>query len=161
MFANMELAWETLEKNIKEKIKDKKAIHSSLGGAFFTDEYEAMESNGNHAEYTNEHPIVRTHPETGRQALYVNEGFTTRIKELSLTESDALLGFLFKHCARPEFHCRFRWRKNSMAWWDNRCVQHLAIWDYYPETRHGYRVTIEGGRPFYEPSQPLKQQVSE
>ena len=108
-----------------------------------------------------EHPVVRTHPETGRQALYVNEGFTTRIKELSLTESDALLGFLFKHCARPEFHCRFRWRKNSMAWWDNRCVQHLAIWDYYPETRHGYRVTIEGGRPFYEPSQPLKQQVSE
>ena len=67
MFANMELAWETLDNNIKEKIKDKKAIHSSLGGAFFTDEYEGMESNGNHKEYTNEHPIVRTHPETKKK----------------------------------------------------------------------------------------------
>ena len=73
MFANMELAWETLDESIKEKIKDKKAIHSSLGGAFFTDEYEGMESNGNHKEYTNEHPIVRTHPET-RKKYYLLTG---------------------------------------------------------------------------------------
>ena len=67
MFANMELAWETLDENIKKKIKNKKAMHSSLGGAFFTDDYEAMESNGNNREYSNEHPVVRTHPETGKK----------------------------------------------------------------------------------------------
>ena len=70
MFANMELAWETLDSNIKEKITNRKAVHSSLGGAFFTDEYEAMESNGNHKEYTNEHPIVRTHPETRKKIFF-------------------------------------------------------------------------------------------
>lgn len=99
-----------------------------------------------------EHPVVRTHPVTGRPALYVNEGFTTRIKEMPLAESDALLAFLFRHCARPDFQCRFRWRAHSVAFWDNRCTQHLAIWDYYPETRHGYRVTIRGDAPFYDPA---------
>jgi len=79
MFANMELAWETLDENIKKEIKDKKAIHSSLGGAFFTDKYEAMESNGNHAEYTNEHPIVRAHPETEKKILFVNWTYTKKI----------------------------------------------------------------------------------
>ena len=98
-----------------------------------------------------EHPVVRTHPVTGRPALYVNEGFTTRIKELPIAESDALLAFLFRHCAQPDYHCRFQWRENSVAFWDNRCAQHLAIWDYYPETRHGFRVTIKGDAPFYDP----------
>ena len=79
MFANMELAWETLDESIKDKIKDKKAVHSSLGGAFFTDDYEAMESNGNHKEYVNEHPIVRTHPETGKKILFVNWTYTKKI----------------------------------------------------------------------------------
>ena len=97
-----------------------------------------------------EHPVVRTHPITGNPAIYVNEGFTTRIKDLPLTESDALLAFLFKHCARPDFQCRFQWRANSVALWDNRCTQHLAIWDYFPETRHGYRVTIKGDKPYFE-----------
>ena len=91
------------------------------------------------------------HPVTGRQALYVNEGFTTRIKDVPLAESDVLLAFLFKHMAQPQFHCRFHWRAHSMAFWDNRCTQHLAIWDYWPQTRHGYRVTIQGNRPFYKP----------
>ena len=78
----------------------------------------------------------------------MNEGFTTRIKELPPGESDALLAFLFRHCARPDFHCRFQWRPHSIAFWDNRCAQHLAIWDYYPQTRHGYRVTIKGDVPY-------------
>ncbi len=98
-----------------------------------------------------EHPVIRTHPVTGKPALYVNEGFTTRIKDLPVAESDAVLAFLFRHCAQPDYHCRFRWRENSVAFWDNRCTQHLAIWDYYPETRHGYRVTIKGDAPFYDP----------
>ena len=79
MFANMELAWETLDHDIKKKVEDKRAVHSSLGGAFFTDEYEGMESNGNNAEYTNEHPIVRTHPETGKKILFVNWTYTKKI----------------------------------------------------------------------------------
>jgi len=96
-----------------------------------------------------EHPIVRTHPVTGRKALFVNRGFTTRIKGLSKLESDALLEMLWRHAETPEFHCRFRWQPNSIAFWDNRCVQHHAMWDYFPQRRHGNRVTIQGDRPFY------------
>jgi taurine dioxygenase len=96
-----------------------------------------------------EHPIVRTHPVTGRKALFVNRGFTTRIKGLSRLESESLLRMLYRHVETPEFHCRFRWQQNSVAFWDNRCVQHHAMWDYFPQRRHGYRVTIEGDRPFY------------
>ena len=95
----------------------------------------------------NVHPVVRTHPETGRRALYVNSGFTTRIKSLPKGESDAMLAFLFEHVRTPEFHCRFKWRPNSIAFWDNRCTQHHALWDYYPQVRHGYRVTVKGDRP--------------
>jgi taurine dioxygenase len=96
-----------------------------------------------------EHPVVRTHPVTGKKALFVNGNFTTRINGLSKLESDALLQMLCRHGETPEFQCRFRWQPNSVAFWDNRCVQHHAMWDYYPKRRHGYRVTIEGDRPFY------------
>jgi taurine dioxygenase len=89
------------------------------------------------------HPIVRTHPVTGRRLLFVNQEFTTRIDGLTRIESDALLRMLCRHVETPEFQCRFRWRENSVAFWDNRCVQHHALWDYYPQRRHGYRVTIE------------------
>jgi taurine dioxygenase len=93
------------------------------------------------------HPIVRTHPVTGRKGIYVNSGFTTRIEGLSNTESRSILDFLFEHIATPEFHCRFRWRNNSIAFWDNRCVQHRALWDYRPHVRSGHRVTVKGCRP--------------
>jgi taurine dioxygenase len=89
------------------------------------------------------HPIVRAHPVTGRKLLYVNQEFTTRIDGLTRAESDALLRMLYRHIETPEFQCRFRWRENSVAFWDNRCAQHHALWDYYPARRHGYRVTIE------------------
>jgi alpha-ketoglutarate-dependent taurine dioxygenase len=93
------------------------------------------------------HPVVRTHPVSGRKSLFVNEMFTTHIEGLSRDESDAVLSFLFKHVQRPEFQCRFRWQARSIAFWDNRCTQHMAIWDYWPETRSGHRVTIKGERP--------------
>lgn len=96
-----------------------------------------------------EHPVVRTHPLTGRKALYVNSGFTARIKGLRGRESAALLQFLFDHIAYGvPFQVRFNWEPNSVAIWDNRCVQHHASWDYYPETRHGYRVTTRGEVPY-------------
>ena len=93
------------------------------------------------------HPVIRIHPVTGRKGIYVNRIFTTRINELSDTESRALLDYLLAHCERPDFQCRFKWEPNSVAFWDNRCVQHLALWDYYPQVRSGYRVTIKGDRP--------------
>jgi taurine dioxygenase len=93
------------------------------------------------------HPVVRTHPVSGRKSLFVNEMFTTKIEGLSRRESDALLAFLFEHVRRPELQCRFRWAPHSIAFWDNRCTHHMAIWDYWPETRSGYRVTIKGERP--------------
>jgi len=152
MFANMELAWETLDENIKKKIKDKKAIHSSLGGAFFTEKYKAMESNGNHAEYTNEHPIVRTHPETGKKILFVNWTYTKKIIGLEKKESDKILEKIYQHQARLDLTCRFRWTENAVAIWDNRSVQHYAISDFFPGRGLGYerimdRIAIEGDRP--------------
>ncbi|MBT6273261.1 MAG: taurine dioxygenase, partial [Chromatiales bacterium] len=92
--------------------------------------------------------IVRTHPVSGRKALYVNRGFTTHIEGLTRIESDGILQTLYKQAEKPEFQCRFAWRDNSVAFWDNRCVQHKALWDYYPQVRHGYRVTVAGDRPF-------------
>jgi taurine dioxygenase len=90
-----------------------------------------------------EHPIVVTHPESGRKLLYVNEGFTTHITGLTATESRAILNFLFRHVAgRPELHCRVRWDPNTVTLWDNRAVQHHAVWDYYPASRSGERVSI-------------------
>jgi taurine dioxygenase len=93
------------------------------------------------------HPVIRTHPETGRKALYVNRTFTTRINELRGDESAAILEYLFDHSERIDFQIRYRWRRNDVAFWDNRCVMHRAIWDYWPEQRSGRRVTIKGDRP--------------
>ena len=96
------------------------------------------------------HPVIRTHPVTKRRALFVNSSFTRRIQELSVRESRALLEFLFEHVKHPAFQCRFPWEAGSVAMWDNRCTQHLAVWDYYPETRRGLRVTVQGDRPYFE-----------
>ena len=94
-----------------------------------------------------EHPVVRTHGETGRKALYVNGTFTTRFKDMTEEESAPLLHYLLQHAVRPEFTCRFRWQRDSIAFWDNRCVQHNAINDYHGVRRVMHRVTIEGERP--------------
>src|SRR5664279_3186700 len=94
-----------------------------------------------------EHPVVRTHPVTGKKALYVNRGFTRHIIGIPRDESDAMLGYLYQHAENPLFQCRFRWSENAIAFWDNRCTQHRAMWDYWPHTRSGTRVTVKGERP--------------
>jgi taurine dioxygenase len=93
------------------------------------------------------HPVVRKHPVTGKKGLFVNAVFTTHINGIPRDESDDILALLYKYCNKTILQVRFRWEKNSVAFWDNRCVQHIALWDYFPETRSGYRVTIEGERP--------------
>ncbi|WP_034606358.1 taurine dioxygenase [Chitinimonas koreensis] len=93
------------------------------------------------------HPVIRTHPVSGRRALFVNEGFTTRIVDLPPRESEALLAFLFAHAARPEFTLRWRWQVDDVAFWDNRVTQHFAVADYLPHRRVMHRATILGDRP--------------
>lgn len=94
------------------------------------------------------HPVIRTHPVSGRKALFVNKEFTAKINGVPKDEGDALLSYLVRHAQRVEFQCRFRWRAHSVAFWDNRSVQHSAIWDYFPQTRSGYRVTVKGDKPY-------------
>jgi taurine dioxygenase len=111
------------------------------------------------------HPVVRTHPETGRRSLFVNPSFTVGIECLDEAESDDLLSHLHAHCARPEFQIRLRWERNDVALWDNRRVQHFAIWDYWPDERRGHRVTVQGDRPFFDsdgeepPPSPLRMSI--
>jgi len=95
-----------------------------------------------------QHPVIRTHPVSGRKALFVNEGFTTRLLGLNEKESDALLNFLFWHSAKPEFQVRWRWQENDVAIWDNRVTQHYANADYYPARRVMHRATVLGDKPF-------------
>ncbi|MGY9024989.1 MAG: TauD/TfdA dioxygenase family protein [Candidatus Pelagibacterales bacterium] len=154
VFANMELAWETLDEEIKNIVKDKKALHSSNGSSFFVENYAQMESNGNIGErYSNEHPIVRTHPETGNKILYVNCTYTKKIIGLSDEEGAVLLEKIFRHQERLDLSCRFKWTENAIAILDNRSIQHYAIADFYPNRGLGHerimdRIAIVGDQPF-------------
>ncbi len=95
------------------------------------------------------HPVIRTHPATGRKLLFVNRGFTSHINDVPQDESEAILQYLFKHAENAYFQVRFRWTPHAVAFWDNRCTQHLAIWDYFPHERSGFRVQIEGNTADY------------
>ncbi len=145
-FASMYQAWDGLSAPMQTFLSGLEAVHAGdlpWRGAY---------GSGSTKQYpTNVHPIARTHPETGRTALYVNAGFTDRIKGVSKDESSALLKMLFDHIALGvDFQCRVRWEPNTVTLWDNRCVQHHASWDYFPETRSGWRVTTRGERPFFD-----------
>ena len=94
------------------------------------------------------HPVIRTHPETGRKVIFVNSLFTTHIEGLKAAESDTLLQFLFRHITTPEYTCRFQWRPHSIAIWDNRSTQHKPINDYFPAHRKHLRITIDGDKPY-------------
>ena len=146
LFASMYAAYDALSDMMKEILDPMFAVHT---GQVYVGRYEQIGGAQRREYQVSEHPVIRTHPETGRKSLYVNGGFTKHIVGLKPTESKALLTFLLEHLANPEFQCRFKWRKNSLAFWDNRCVQHHATWDYFPQTRSGIRVTIKGDKPFH------------
>lgn len=145
LFASMYEAYETLSPSMQEYLLTLTAVHR--GDKAYIGRYSQR---GDDVDYpVSVHPVVRTHPISGRKALYVNSGFTVRIKELTPRESDAILRMLFDHIAYGvRFQVRFAWEPHSVAIWDNRCVQHHASWDYFPATRSGYRVTTRGEVPF-------------
>ena len=154
MFANQYLAYETLSPGLRVMLDGMTAIHSARRPygphSARAQEYgpSSMRFNFSEAALAEiEHPVVRTHVETGRRSLYVNRNFTIRFKDMTEAESAPLLEYLWTHAVRPEFTCRFRWRPGSIAFWDNRCVQHYALNDYQGQRRVMHRVTIEGERP--------------
>ena len=129
-------------KKLKD-IKNKKAVHSSLGAAAFTEAYKAMKGNGNLDEYSNAHPIVRTHPETGKKILYVNSMYTKKILETDEQESDEILNEIFMHQERLDFTCRFKWSENAVAIWDNRSTLHQGLTDFFPGRGLGHKRVME------------------
>lgn len=144
LFANMCAAFEALSPPMQRFLEGLTALHD--GEYVYRGRYQGADEEGKTYPRA-EHPVVRTHPVSGRKALFVNRIFTSRIVELTTHESQALLAAVLEHLERPEFQCRFRWKPGSVAFWDNRCAQHHAIWDYYPHRRRGLRVTIKGDRP--------------
>ena len=151
LFANMYAAYDALSDKMKTFLSKRTAVHDSERA--YRGRYSDKGVDDTDAVFPrNEHPVVRTHPVTGRQSLYVNETFTSRIRGMAEGESNMLLEFLFSHVSRPEFQVRFNWKPNSIAFWDNRCTQHLAMWDYWPNERYGHRVTIKGDQPYYRAS---------
>jgi len=151
LFANMYAAYDALSSPVKTMLNGLTAEHESEH--IYRGRYSDRGVDDAGMEYPKAtHPVVRTHPETGRRALYVNRTFTTRINDLTQAESEALLEFLFAHCEQVDFQIRFRWERNDMAFWDNRCAMHRAIWDYWPAERKGRRVTINGDRPSLQPA---------
>jgi len=150
VFANMYLAYETLSSGMRRLLDGLAAINSSAK-ADVTKTREDRVRDGAKAdakqEYLAEHPVVRTHPETGRKALYVNGGHTVRFRDMTEAESAPLLQYLFAHQQRPELTCRFHWEVGSIAFWDNRCAQHNPINDYHGYRRVMHRVTLAGDKP--------------
>jgi taurine dioxygenase len=146
LFADMYAAYDGLMDEVKEKIEGKTALHSFVNsfGLRMTPEKRAAFLE----QYPEpHHPIVRTHPETGRRGLYVNKAFTQSIDGMEEEESAALLKHLYLQARVPEYQCRFKWQPNSVAFWDNRAAQHYAAFDYHPNVRRVERVTIIGDKP--------------
>lgn len=141
LWANMYEAYKALSKPMKSFLSTLTAVHAADYSGYYGDHPSQRENP------SAEHPVIRTHPVTHQKCLFVNSGFTKRIKGVTKAESDALLRLLFEHVKNPNFHCRLQWRPNTIAIWDNRCTQHMAVWDYFPETRSGVRVTVKGDRP--------------
>ena len=146
IFASMYAAYDALSEPMKTFLSGLTAIHD--GSMNYSRTNRLIGVDGPKAFPRAEHPVIRTHPVTGRQAIFVNPVFTHSIKDVPEAESRAILDFLYEHCGRPHWQVRFRWQPDSVAFWDNRCVQHIAMWDYFPQVRSGYRVTVKGDRPF-------------
>jgi taurine dioxygenase len=154
LFANLQLAYDTLSDGMKQMLGGLAAVHYSGETSSYGDLYESMHGREDVTEESHEHPVVRTHPDTGRKGLFVNRVFTRRLAGMTDDESRPILNFLYDHCERPAFTCRFRWRRNSVAIWDNRAVMHNALSDYHPgRMGQGYRrvlhrATIAGDEPY-------------
>jgi len=141
LFANMHEAFDGLSAPIQKLVCSLTAFHD--GRKDLANYGVELKADQDYPSAT--HPVAPLHPQTGRRLLFVNPSFTVRICELGPAESDALLNFLYRHVAnQPRLHCRVRWEPGTIVLWDNRSVQHHAVWDYYPETRIGERVTIQG-----------------
>lgn len=151
LFANMEAGYDNLDDATKAEIDDLQAVHDNstfLNGMIKKGASDA-EVDAMREKYPPvTHPVVRTHPVSGKKSLYVNKTFTQRIEGLEPSESDALLQKLYLQAWIPDYQCRFRWQPNSIAFWDNRAAQHYAAADYWPEVRHMERVTVVGEKPY-------------
>jgi taurine dioxygenase len=144
LFSSVVAAYDALSEPMKNLLAGLTATHD--GAPNYDDRARrSREENKDRVNPVAVHPVIATHPSTGKKTIYVNSTFTVRINELGEAESKAVLELLYAHVARPEFQCRFRWQRHSIAFWDNRAVQHYAVWDYYPAVRTGRRVTIRGG----------------
>lgn len=149
MFASMYAAYDALSDGLKRTLEGLRAVHSSRhvfghDAAYHHSDLKGRLHNPDAATQDAVHPVVIRHPETGRKALYVNRNFTVGIEGWTREESAGLLDFLYRHGERPEFTCRFRWARGSVALWDNRCTWHFAINDYHGSRRLMHRITIEG-----------------
>lgn len=142
LFASMYAAYDALSERMKSFLEGLTAIHDA------DHVYRPLFPDVDRKYPCSTHPVIRTHPVTGRKLIFVNSSYVTRIVELPKDESDATLAFLFAHVKNPNFQVRFRWTPHSIAFWDNRCTQHLATWDYFPHVRSGWRVTVSGDKPF-------------
>ena len=146
MFSDMYSAYNELSDKYKSLLNGLVAIHESEH--LYSGRYEDRGVNRDNIKTpVANHPLIRTHPITGKKAIYVNRTFTTGIEGMNKNESSSILEFLFEHCEHVNFQIRYRWNKNDMAFWDNRCTMHRAIWDYWPNERKGRRVTIKGDKP--------------
>ena len=141
LWSNMYAAFDALSPTMQALLMPLEAEHAADYSGFYGEHPPQRQSP------SAIHPVIRLHPETKLPALYVNKGFTKRICGLTNIESKEVLSMLFDHIKNPNFQCRFQWQRDSMALWDHRCTQHMAVWDYFPETRSGVRVTIKGERP--------------
>lgn len=135
LFLSAAKAYEELSPGIKAYLEGKTATHNAEG---------AFDKMGRETQLVAEHPMVVVHPENGRKVLFVNRSFTSHINGVPKDESRHMLEFLYQHLERPHWSMRFRWTEHSIAFWDNRAVQHTAIWDYWPNVRTGYRMFVGG-----------------
>ena len=150
LFASQYAAWEALSDTMKRLLDGLQGISSSAKADVSKTREDRIKSDGKQEaarEYRAEHPVVRTHPETGRKALYVNVAHTAGIVGMTDEESAPLLKFLFEHQVKPEFTCRFVWQPGSLAFWDNRCVMHNPVNDYHGFRRRMHRITLAGDVP--------------
>jgi len=144
LFADMYLAYQLLSDPMKEFLDPLVAEHDGAGP--YVGSYKSTPPEGGYPK--SQHPVIVTHPDSGKKLLYVNRGFTSHIVGLSRSESNAVLEMLYRLIdSTPRLYCRVDWEPNSLAFWDNRCTQHHAVWDYWPNSRYGERVSIVGDQP--------------